>query len=128
MIYLDSSVALSALLAERRAPLASFWTSALIASRLLEYETMTRIHLRALGAPGVAAARKLFDGLTFVEMTPDVLARALAPFPIHVRARDVLHLATTDYPRAGGKSINLATYDKRFAAAAAALGFSLVAI
>jgi hypothetical protein len=128
MIYLDSSVALSALLAERRAPPASFWTSALTASRLLEYETITRIHIRGLGAPGVAAARKLFNGLSFVEMTPNVLARALAPFPIHVRALDGLHLATMDFLRADGQSISLATYDKRFAAAAAALGFSLVAI
>jgi predicted nucleic acid-binding protein len=128
MIYLDSSVALSTLLAEKKSPPASFWASALTASRLLEYETMTRIHTRALAAPVVAAARKMFDGLSFVEMTPNVLARALAPFPIHVRALDGLHLATMDYLRADGQSIRLATYDKRFAAAAAALGFSIVAI
>jgi predicted nucleic acid-binding protein len=125
VIYLDSSVALAVLLAEPRAPPPSFWSSALISSRLLEYETMNRVNARALGAPGIAEARKLLDSLDFAELTPNILARALAPFPIPVRTLDGLHLATMVHLRARGRSIRLATYDKRLGDAAAAIGIPL---
>jgi len=128
MIYLDSSVALAALLAEPRSPLPSFWTGPLVTSRLLEYETLNRVHARGLGSVGVAAARKLLDGLAFSELTPAILGRALAPFPTAVRTLDALHLATMHYLRTRGQTLRLATYDLRLAAVATALGFPLVAL
>jgi predicted nucleic acid-binding protein len=128
MIYLDSSVALAALLAEPRSPPQSFWTAPLVTSRLLEYETLNRLHARGLGAAGVAAARKLLDGLAFSELTPSILIRALAPFPTAVRTLDALHLATMHYLRARGQTLRLAPYDLRLGAAATALGFPLVAL
>ena len=61
-------------------------------------------------------------------LTPAILGRALAPFPTAVRTLDALHLATMHYLRARGQTFRLATYDRRLAAAATALGFSLVAL
>ncbi len=126
MIYLDTSVALAALFAERQRPPARLWREALVASRLLEYELMVRLHARGLGAGAVAAARALLDGVALVELVPAVLVRALQPFPVPVRTLDAMHLATMDFLRSQSQTIVLATYDQRLAAAAAALGFPLV--
>ena len=63
-----------------------------------------------------------------VELTPDALIRALAPFPIPVRTLDGLHLATMDFLRLNGQTVELASYDLRLNAAAQALGFDLVAL
>ena len=63
-----------------------------------------------------------------VELTPVALIRALAPFPIPVRTLDGLHLATMDFLRLNGQTVELASYDLRLNAAAQALGFDLVAL
>jgi len=96
-----------------------------VASRLLEYELMVRLHARGLRADAVAAARALLGGVALVELVPAVLARALQPFPAPVRILDAMHLATMDFLRSQSQTIVLATYDQRLAAAAAALGFAL---
>jgi predicted nucleic acid-binding protein len=124
MIYLDSSVALAVLFTEMRAPPREFWRAGFVASRLLEYEVMNRVHAQRLDAAKVAAARQLIESVELVELTPAVLARALAPFPLRVRTLDALHLATMVYLREQQQDIVLATYDERLAAAAAALGFA----
>jgi predicted nucleic acid-binding protein len=126
MIYLDTSVALAALFAEGHRPPARIWREPLVASRLLEYEMMVRLHARGAGADAVAAARALLDGVALVELVPAVLGRALQPFPTPVRTLDAMHLATMDFLRSQSQTIVLATYDQRLAAAAAALGFPLV--
>lgn len=128
MIYLDTSVALAALFAEPHRPPDRIWREALVASRLLEYELMVRVNARGLGADAVAAANALVDGLALVELNPAVLARALRPFPMAVRTLDALHLATMVFLRSQGLEIEVATYDKRLAAAALALGFPLAAV
>ena len=125
MIYLDSSVVLAAVFTEQREPPPSFWNERLMSSRLLEYEIINRVHTRGLGAAGVAAARDALAGITFFDMIPDILARALEPFPVAVRTLDSLHLATMDFLRSHGQTLHLASYDKRLAAAATALGFQL---
>jgi hypothetical protein len=53
--------------------------------------------------------------------TPLVLARALEPFPLPVRTLDALHLATVEFLRGRGETLELATCDDRLAAAARAL-------
>jgi hypothetical protein len=58
-------------------------------------------------------------------MTEAVLARALDPFPVPVRALDTLHLVTSEFLRGQGESVALASYDNRLAAAAEALGITL---
>lgn len=128
MIYIDTSVALAQLLAEDRLPPATLWQTPLIASRLLEYELWNRIHARSLGRSHGDDVRALLGRVAFVELAPPVLARALDPFPIPVRTRDALHLASIEFLRARGQAIELASYDERLAAAARQLGIALAAL
>lgn len=128
MIYLDTSVALAALFAEPVRPPAWIWSEPLIASRLLEVELMVRVNARALGTAGQSAASALVDGVALVSLDAPILARALKPFPVAVRTLDALHLSTMDFLRAQGLELELASYDKRLAAAAVALGFPLTDI
>ena len=123
MIYLDSSVALAHLFAEASHPPPHIWTREIVSSRLLEYEIANRMHARRLGVADFAAARRLLDGMELLELSAGVLARALEPFPLPVRTLDALHLATMVFLRANDQSIEVATYDRRLAEAAQALGF-----
>ena len=63
-----------------------------------------------------------------LELQPEVLARALQPFPLPVRSLDAVHLATMDFPRVHGQTLVLTTYDQRLAAAAQTLGFPLARV
>ncbi len=128
MIYLDSSVALAHLLSEDRVPPASLWQEELVASRLLEYEVWTRIHLRRLARSHGEEVRALVGRVALVELVPIVLARAVEPFPVPVRTLDALHLASIEFLRARGQSVELASYDDRLLAAARALGVGLVSL
>lgn len=121
MIYVDTSVVLAALLAEDRRPPAEFWAQHLVSSRVLEYETWTRLNARRCPDDVAEAARRLVGSADLVEMTPTVLARALEPFPAPVRTLDALHLATAAYLQAQGMRLQFATYDVRQAEAALAM-------
>ena len=126
MIYLDTSVALAALLAEDRQPPESLWAESLIASRLLEYEVWTRLHARELADSHGEAARLLIGRMALLELAPPVLVRALDAFPLPVRTLDTLHLASIDYLRENGQSVRLASYDRRMVMAAQAMGIAIV--
>jgi hypothetical protein len=54
-----------------------------------------------------------------------VLARALEPFPIPLRTLDALHVASLEFLRDRGQSIELASYDERMLAVARALRIPL---
>jgi hypothetical protein len=121
VIYLDSSVVLAQLLAEDRRPPEALWREDLVSSRLLEYEVWTCIHSRGLADRGQAAARQALAEIYLIGLTPAVLRRALEPFPLPLRTLDALHLATVEYLRERGRSVQLASYDQRLLATAAAL-------
>jgi len=125
LIYLDTSVALAHMLAEDRAPPSSLWQRSLVASRLLEYEVWTRLHARGLGRSHGEDARALVGRVALIELAPPILARALDPFPVAVRTLDALHLASIEFLRARGQTVDLATYDERLSEAARALGITL---
>jgi hypothetical protein len=125
VIYLDTSVALAQLFAEDRCPPEDLWCEPLVASRLLQYEVWTRVHARRLEASHGDAVRELLDGVTYIELAPPILARALEPFPLPVRTLDALHLATLDFLRGHGQMIELASYDARLVLAARALGLPI---
>ena len=125
MIYLDSSVALAHLLAEDRSPPESIWRETLVSSRLLEYEVWNRIHARQLGHSHSVAARALIGHVALIEMAPQVLARVLEPFPIPVRTLDALHLASIEFLRTRGQTVELASFDERLNAGARALQIPL---
>ena len=80
MIYLDSSVALARLLADRL-PHEHLWQQQLVSSRLLEYEVWNRIHARRLERSHGDAARGLIGRVALLELVTPVLVRALAPLP-----------------------------------------------
>jgi hypothetical protein len=128
MIYLDTSVALAHLLAEDRSPPDALWQEPLIASRLLQYELWNRIHARGFASSHGEDARALLGRVAMIEMAPPVLARALEPFPIPLRTLDALHVASLEFLRERGLTVELASYDERMLAAARALRIPLFAL
>lgn len=126
MTYVDTSVVLAELFAEDRRPGPSLWSGPLVASRLVEYETWTRVHGRGAAATHGEAVREILGGLAIVELAPTVLERALEPFPEPVRTLDALHLATALQLRERRLRIAFATYDDRMARAARAVGLEVV--
>jgi predicted nucleic acid-binding protein len=125
VIYLDSSVALAHLLVETRSPGAGFWHQRMTSSRLLAYEIWNAIHVRGLGETHGTQARALLSQVAMIGLESIVLMRAMEPFPVGVRTLDGLHLATIEYLRAQRRDVELATYDRRLAAGAQALGIPL---
>ena len=125
MIYLDSSVALATLLRADRRPPAEFWEQPRVSSRLLQYELWSRIHAYDLLRSHGAEASMFLSSVTFLELTPDVLARALEPFGKPVRTLDALHLASMDFLRRHGEAVTLASYDERLVSAARQLKFAI---
>jgi hypothetical protein len=128
VIYLDSSVALAQLLAEDRTPPETLWQQTLVASRLLEYEVWSRLNARGLGRSHGEGARDLIGRVALLELAPPVLGRALEPFPMPVRTLDALHLASIEFLRGRGQSIELASYDDRLLSTARAMGIPLLTL
>lgn len=128
MIYLDTSVALAWLLAEDRRPPDDLWSQPLVASRLLQVELWVRLHSLGHAASHGDAARSVLSRVALLELAPEVLERALAPFPMAVRTLDALHLASMSFLTLEGASLELATYDRRMADAARAMGIPLRAL
>lgn len=89
------------------------WREPLVSSRLLVYETWVRIHARNLGRSHGEAVNDLLGRISFLELEPVVLARALEPFANQVRTFDALHLASLEFLRGLGQEVELATYDQR---------------
>lgn len=125
MVYLDTSVALAQLLAEDRCPPDKLWNEPLVSSRLLLYETWVRIHARNLGASHGEAVNDLLGRVSFLELEPLILGRALEPFPIQVRTLDAIHLASMEFLRGLGQEIEIASYDQRQLDAARRLGIPI---
>ncbi len=125
MNYLDSSVLLAHLLMEERRPPTAFWEQGSVSSRLLEYEVWNRIWARGLGQSHRDEVNATLCKIEMIELTRLSLRRALEPFPLGVRTLDALHLATMDFIRERGESVQLASYDNRLIAAAQALGISI---
>ena len=128
MTYVDTSVVLAQLFAEDRIPPARLWEQPLIASRLIEYEVWTRVHARKLAESHGEQVRQILGRLALLELTPVVLARALEPFSTVVRTLDALHLASLEFLRTHGQSVDLASYDDRLLKAARALKLPIFAL
>lgn len=126
MIYIDSSVVLAHLLAEIRRPPEHLWGESLVASRLVEYEVWNRLHARGRAESHGEAAEQAIGQIALLELSPVILTRALSAFPAPVRTLDALHLASLDYLRGQRQSVELATYDRRMAEAARAMGIPVL--
>ena len=125
MIYLDTSVALAHLLAEDRRPLAEFWSQPLISSRLLQYEVQTRLNNLQVAAAGREIADNLLQRIALIEIVPEVVQRVREKNSVQLRTLDALHIASLEFLRGQGVSIELATYDERMRAAAGKLKIPL---
>lgn len=68
----------------------------------------------------------MIRSVELVDLSPDILSRALEPFPEPVRTLGGLHLATMDYLRVRGAFVQLARYDVRLTLAAEAMGFDML--
>jgi predicted nucleic acid-binding protein len=128
VIYIDSSVALARLLLEPRSPPDRLWQERLVSSQLLEYEVWNRLHAYHLADQVGGEVQGLLMRIGMVEMTRSVLAKALEPLPIPLRTLDSLHLATMDFVRAQGETVELASYDHRLVSGAQARGIPLAAL
>jgi len=129
VIYVDSSVVLAQLLAEDQFPDPAFWQQGpFVSSRLLEYEVWNRINARGLGPSHADDVRLMVGRLAFLELAPNVLSRALEPFPTPVRTLDAIHLASMEFLRRLGQRPILATYDRRLADAATSLDIALATL
>ncbi len=121
MIYVDTSVVLAHLFAESRRPPERIWTQTLVSSRLVEYEVWNRVHAYGRADTHGDAAEEAIGHIALLELSPSILTRALAAFPVAVRTLDALHLASVDYLRGQRQTVELATYDQRMAVAAKAM-------
>ena len=124
--YVDASVILADLFKETRRPEPEFWEGALVASRLTEHEVWVTIHSRRRGEELAGRADYLLGRIQFLEMAPVVLDRVKSPFPTPLRTLDALHLASADWLRREGFTVEFATYDARLRQAALVMGFELV--
>ena len=125
MVYLDTSVVLAHLRAEDVAPPEALWEEELVASRLVEYETFSRLHAQGRGASHGDAAREVLRRVGLLDLVEPVVGRAAEPFPVPVRTLDALHLACMVFLTEQGVPVRLATYDRRLTKAAGALGIEL---
>jgi predicted nucleic acid-binding protein len=125
VIYLDSSVLLAQIFAEDRSLPETAAEGTLTSSRLLEYEVWNRIHARGFTQSHGQEVEAFLARVSLIDLSPEVIGRAVKPFPISVRTLDGLHLATIEFLRAGGEDIELASFDRRLLVAARALGIAI---
>lgn len=126
MIYADSSVAVAAVLSESRRPPDAFWTARIVASRLTDLETRVRVARHGDGARHRQAVDFITSRMMFVEIdraSVDLLYREI---PSGLRTLDAIHLATLEHLNGGLQRVPLATYDRRLATAAHAMGFEVI--
>jgi len=135
IVYLDTSILLRVLLAQRSA-LSQWgkWERA-YTSELAGVEarrTIDRLRLEAaLDDDGVAAAQhelsRLEGSLGRIALTRSVLRRAALPMATAVKTLDALHLATAMiFQERRAVSLIFATHDAQQAIAARALGFTCI--
>jgi hypothetical protein len=125
VIYLDSSVVLARLFAETRQLPDRVWHLELASSRLLQYEVWNRLHARHIPDAVAQHAHHLLGRVQMIDLIPDILERALHPFPVVVRALDGLHLATIEYLRKRDTTVELASFDARMITASRAMDVAL---
>lgn len=126
MIYIDSSVILAALFGESRRPVDAFWEGPRVASRLTDLEVRVGSSRRERSSQFAAKAHRLLSDVRFVEITGRAVQLLYTSPPRTLRTLDAIHLATLAYVNSGPRDVPLATYDRRLAAAAQAMGFQVI--
>ncbi len=127
MIYVDSSVVLSAVAEEPIRPQESFWEQPLISSRLMLYECWNRLYARSLSQSLAPALISLTRKIHIAELSEPALRHALKALPSAPKTLDAMHLSTLLFLAERVPSLQLATYDKRMEQSALALNVAVVA-
>ncbi len=125
MIYIDTSVVLAHVLSEDVRPPITLWNHPLASSQLTEYEAWVRVHAYGKAATHGATLASTLGTLDLLALDEAACSRCRAPFPLPVRTLDALHLAAADHLRSRGFEVEVASYDERMRAAAAAMGFQI---
>lgn len=126
MIYADASVTVATVLSESRRPPDEFWTSRVVASRLTDLETRVRVARHGQSARHQQAIDFVTSRLLLVEIDRDSVGLLYREIPTGLRTLDAIHLATLAHLNSGLRRVPLATYDRRLAAAAHAMGFQVI--
>ena len=85
------------------------------------------MHARGLLSSHGDAVRALLQRIVMLELTPTVLARALAPSPLPARTLDGLHPGSAAHLVAQRRPVSLATNDRQMEDAAEAMQIPVVA-
>lgn len=125
LVYVDTSVVLAQLLSEDVRPPSGFWNLTLVSSRLIQYETWTRLHAMNLDKSHGQATQTILGRISMLELTPIVLSRALEPFPVVLRTLDALHVASLCYLQSHKIRVVLAAYDDKLMQVAGAMKLAL---
>jgi len=126
MVYLDSSALVKLVVAEpESAALRSYLRQEpeRLSCGLARTEVLRAV--RPVGPAAVAAARRLLRRINLVRLDDALLDAAGLLEPITLRSLDAIHLAAAQL--VAPALVAVVTYDRRMAAAAAALGFPVVA-
>lgn len=126
MVYVDSSVALSEIFSEGRRPPKAFWNATLVASRLTDLEVRTRATASGRAESYRPVIDRLASRFNFLDITDEVLELIYSGRTAQLRTLDAIHLSTLDYLNRGTRKVPLATYDRRLATAAQAMGFQVI--
>lgn len=126
MIYVDASVVLAWIFGEDQRPSKEFWDGPRFASRLTELEVRVRAAAKQASAERDAGIESIASRLRFTEINPTTVGLLYSDPPRNLRTLDALHLATLEYLRRTGRELTLATYDRRLATAAHAMGFQVI--
>lgn len=81
---------------------------------------------RAVHSDLAGDVEELLSQIQFVEITPRTVDLLYSSPPARVRTLDAIHLATLVHLHGSTQVISLATYDRRLAAAAASMGFTVI--
>lgn len=127
MIYVDSSVALAEIFAEDHRPPQEFWKGVLVASQLTDLEVRSRAAASGSVGTYAPAIDRMASRFNFLGITGDALELLYAGRTAGLRTLDAIHLSTLHFLNRGLQRVPLATYDRRLAAAAAAMGFQVIA-
>ena len=136
-VYLDSSAQIRLLTGDGPSlPGNDSWERAFSSgiARLETRRTLDRLRLtNSLPAEwfanAMASLLELESGFTWLEVRPDVLARAAEPFGLVLSALDALHVTSAVIIRASGvPDLVFATHDRQQAIGAMAFGFSVIGV
>lgn len=123
---MDASVALAEVFAEQRRPQEGFWDLPLVASRITDLEMRTRAAAMGQLQAKAAILDEISNAITFADIRRKNLELLYTGRTGALRTLDAVHLATLDFFNRDIGETALATYDRRLAAAAHAMGFEVI--